>query len=116
MSGNTEVFAVLGRIHVLLRRDLNRITDIEWASVNKAYAMELVRLCGTGTNPDLKPLAARLAELLELNVPARPAAVGAGRNAAPAPMGPVTTAAVAEVTQQVQPQPAAGPRYVRGVR
>ncbi len=111
-AGNTEVFAVLGRIHVLLRRDLNRITDIEWASIDKAYARELVRLCGTGTNPDLKPLAARLSELLELGAAVRPAPVGGGRAAAPPPMGPVTAAAVAEVT----PQPAAGPRYVRGVR
>lgn len=111
MSGTTEVFAVLGRIHVLLRRDLNRITDIEWASVNKPYAAEIVRLCATANHPDLKVLAERLAGLMELNQAAAPPAAGFTR--APAPMGPATQAAVAEAVASVAP---AGPRYLRGVR
>jgi hypothetical protein len=110
-ASSTEVFAVLGRIHVLLRRDLNRITDIEWASVNRPYAMEVIRLCTSASHPDLKVLAARLSELLEL-APPRPAAASRA-TAAPSPMGPATEAAVAEVTGQAPP---AGPRYVRGVR
>jgi len=114
MSGSTtEIFAVLGRIHVLLRRDLNRITDIEWASVNRPYAMEVIRLCATANHPDLKVLAIRLAELLELNPAAKPGSAAAVRTPAPAPMGPTTAAAVAEVTAQAAPS---GPRYIGGVR
>lgn len=112
-ASSTEVFAVLGRIHVLLRRDLNRITDIEWASANKAYAMEVVRLCASANHPDLKTLAIRLSELMELNPLAKPGSASAVRNPAPAPMGPATEAAVAEVTAHVTPS---GPRYIGGVR
>jgi hypothetical protein len=106
----SDVFAVLGRIHVLLRRDLNRITDIEWASTDRAYAQEVVRLCGTASHPDLKMLSAKLVEMLELGTGAP---VSTARM--PQPMGPTTQAAVAEVTSSVSPA-AAGPRYLGGLR
>ncbi|MDB5805545.1 MAG: hypothetical protein JWN73_2867 [Betaproteobacteria bacterium] len=112
-ASSTEIFAVLGRIHVLLRRDLNRITDIEWASANKAYAMEVVRLCASANHPDLKALAIRLSELMELSPAVKPGSAAAVRNPAPAPMGPATEAAVAEVTGHAAPS---GPRYIGGVR
>jgi len=117
-ASSTEVFAVLGRIHVLLRRDLNRITDIEWASVNKPYAIEVTRLCATANHPDLKALAVRLSELLELNPAAKPGSAAAGRHhPVPQPMGPATEAAVAEVTAQAAASGApSGPRYIGGVR
>lgn len=114
-ASSTEVFAVLGRIHVLLRRDLNRITDIEWASANKAYAMEVVRLCASANHPDLKALAIRLSELLELSPVVKPGSASAARShPVPAPMGPATEAAVAEVTGQTSAP--SGPRYIGGVR
>ena len=108
-ASGSEIFAVLGRIHVLLRRDLNRITDIEWASVNKAYAAEVVRLCNTGNHPDLKPLANKLSDMLEL----APKQTLTGTRA-PAPMGPTTQAALAEVAATARA--ATGPRYLGGLR
>ena len=108
-ASSSEVFAVLGRIHVLLRRDLNRITDIEWAGANKAYALEVVRLCGTGSHPDLAALAVRLSDLLEL----APKAAGGASTRMPAPMGPQTQAALEEVTAARVP---AGPRYLGSLR
>ena len=96
-ASGSEIFAVLGRIHVLLRRDLNRITDIEWASVNKAYASEVVRLCSTASHPDLQMLAAKLSDMLELT-PTRLSSSGR----APAPMGPTTQAALADVVSTVR--------------
>jgi len=111
-ASGSEVFAVLGRIHVLLRRDLNRITDIEWASTNKAYALEVVKLCASATHPDLKMLAAKLTEMMDL-VPKQSGA-GAGTRA-PAPMGPTTEAALAEVTASARAAGAA-PRYMGGLR
>jgi hypothetical protein len=104
----SEVFAVLGRIHVLLRRDLNRITDIEWAAVNKAYALEVVKLCAKGAHPDLNMLAGKLTEMMDLAPKA-----GSTGSRAPAPMGPNTEAALAEVSASARP---AGPRYLGGLR
>jgi hypothetical protein len=109
-ASGSEVFAVLGRIHVLLRRDLNRITDIEWASVNKAYALEVVKLCASGTHPDLKMLAAKLSDMMDL----APKQIGT-MTRAPAPMGPVTEAALAEVSAGARAAGAA-PRYLGGLR
>ena len=64
---DSEVFNILSRIHVILRREANRITDIEWARVNREYAREVVHLCGQLPHPDLPGLASRLVALLELN-------------------------------------------------
>jgi hypothetical protein len=75
---DSEIFAVLGRIHVILRREGSRITDIEWARSNRDYAREIVRLCRHSKHPDLAGLAARLAGLLHLE----PAVNDAGRLAA----------------------------------
>jgi len=112
-ASGSEIFAVLGRIHVLLRRDLNRITDIEWAGVNKAYAQEVVRLCSTGTHADLPMLGAKLAEMLDL-APRQPQA-GARTSAPLPPMGPVTETALAEVAATARAG-AAGQRYQGGLR
>lgn len=110
MASAAEIFAVLGRIHVLLRRDLNRITDIEWASTDRAYAREVVRLCGTGTHADLPMLAAKLTTMMEL-APVTPA-VAARAAQAPAPMGPTTQAALAEVHARTP----GAPRYLGSLR
>ena len=66
-------------------------------------------MCGTGTHPDLKPLAAKLSEMMEL-APKQPIAT----TRAPAPMGPTTEAALAEVAATARA--ASGPRYMGGLR
>lgn len=66
MSNESEVFALIGRIHVLLRRTLNRITDVDYMRENVEYARAMVALAeGTG-NPELLQLCQRLREVMGL--------------------------------------------------
>ena len=49
MSSDSEIFALIGRIHVLMRRSLNRITDVDYMKENKEYARAIVALAeGSG--------------------------------------------------------------------
>lgn len=64
MSGETEVlFSLAGRIHVLLRRESNRIIDVEWMFSDALYAKEVVRLARTATSQELQELAERVEEV-----------------------------------------------------
>jgi hypothetical protein len=63
---DSELFNILSRIHVILRREANRITDIEWARVNPEYARAIVQLCAQVPHADLPGLAARMAALMGL--------------------------------------------------
>jgi hypothetical protein len=69
----------------------------------------VVRLCSTGSHPDLKALAAKLSDMLDL-APAKPLAT----TRAPAPMGPTTEAALAEMSASVRTHTEA--RYRGGLR
>jgi len=60
MESDTVIYGLLGRIHLLMRRVSNRITDVEYMRVNKDYAREIVRLAREAGNPELADLAARL--------------------------------------------------------
>ena len=35
MSSESEIFALIGRVHVLMRRNLNRITDVDYMQANR---------------------------------------------------------------------------------
>src|SRR5687767_5416429 len=37
--------AVAAHLHLMMRRRLGRVTDVEWMALNREYAMEMVRLC-----------------------------------------------------------------------
>ena len=92
---NNERLAVAAHLHILLRRKLGRVTDVEWMVQNDAYAHEIVRLAlADAGQPELLALAHRLQALLP----------GASPAAASGP-----------VLQQRSP-PAAAPRYVRSLR
>ncbi len=81
MIGEMEVlFSLMGRMHTLFRRELNRIIDIEWMSVDAAYAVEIINLAYATESEELHKLAARVEELHPLlqheelpivNIPAR---------------------------------------------
>ncbi len=64
MSTETEVlFSLAGRIHVLLRREANRIIDVEWMCANAAYAKEIVKLARKMESEELHKLADRVEEV-----------------------------------------------------
>jgi len=74
MEPDSVLYGLLGRIHLLMRRVANRITDVEYMRANKDYAREIVRL-GTATgNPELAELCRRLRQAMELDAPEAPAA------------------------------------------
>ena len=48
MAGEMEqLFSVVGRVYVILRRETNRMIDVEWAIANAEYAREVIRLART---------------------------------------------------------------------
>jgi len=64
MSGEMEVlFSLAGRMHVLLRREINRIIDVEWMCADAAYAKEVIKLARTVDSDELHKLAERVEQL-----------------------------------------------------
>lgn len=72
METDSHIYGLLGRIHVLLRRTLNRITDVEYMRVNADYAREIVRIALATDNAELHELCAKLRIAMELDGPAPP--------------------------------------------
>lgn len=61
MAGEMEtLFALAGRIHVLLRREHNRIIDVEWMCANESYAKEVIKLARSANSAELPALAERV--------------------------------------------------------
>lgn len=69
MESDSVIYGLLGRIHLLMRRLTNRITDVEYMRVNKDYAREIVRLAQAAGHAELAELAARLQTAMELEAP-----------------------------------------------
>jgi len=64
MHGNREImFSLAGRMHVLLRREINRIVDVEWFCANAAYAGEVIKLARGIRSEELDKLADRMEEV-----------------------------------------------------
>ena len=64
MHGNLEIiFSLAGRIHVLLRREINRIVDVEWLCSDAAYAREVIKLARNVQSEELRKLADRIEEV-----------------------------------------------------
>jgi hypothetical protein len=64
MHGNMEImFSLAGRMHVLLRREINRIVDVEWFCSNAAYAREVIKLARNAQSAELDKLADRIEEV-----------------------------------------------------
>ncbi|MEW5902720.1 MAG: hypothetical protein AB1722_00060 [Pseudomonadota bacterium] len=60
MAGEMEkLFALAGRIHVLLRREHNRIIDVEWMCADESYAREVIKLARAAGSIELLALAER---------------------------------------------------------
>ena len=63
MPSNEILFSLAGRMHVLLRREINRIVDVEWMCVDSAYAKEVIKLARTLESDELHKLADRVEEV-----------------------------------------------------
>lgn len=63
MTDNEKLFAITGRLHVILRREQNRIIDVEWISVNADYAREVLRLARAAESQELYELSEQVEEL-----------------------------------------------------
>jgi hypothetical protein len=95
MPTDSEKLAVAAHLHVLMRRKMGRVTDVEWLVRNADYAQEIIRLaCQQAEHPEVADWGARLRAVLFPKPPAP----------APAPAAPVM-ARVATVA-----------RYVGGLR
>ncbi|MDH2919336.1 MAG: hypothetical protein PXX73_09110 [Sideroxydans sp.] len=81
---NDQLFAVLGRVYVLLRRETHRMIDVEWAVVNTDYALEVIHLARNTKNSDLLALANQI-QLLHPQIKRDPSAADSVNEASPAP-------------------------------
>jgi hypothetical protein len=66
MEADSVIYGLLGRMHVLMRRVSNRITDVEYMRVSKDYCREIVRLAEATDNEELHNLAERLRQAMDL--------------------------------------------------
>lgn len=64
MPGEMEIlFSLAGRMHVLLRRETNRIIDVEWMCADPAYTREVIKLARAAESEELHKLAERVEEV-----------------------------------------------------
>ncbi|HLP98103.1 MAG TPA: hypothetical protein VK149_06640 [Sideroxyarcus sp.] len=64
MPGEMEIlFSLAGRMHVLLRRETNRIIDVEWMCADPAYTKEVIKLARAAGSEELHKLADRVEEV-----------------------------------------------------
>ena len=75
-----ETFAIAARLHVVMRRALGRVTDVEWMTRSREYALEVIRLARLHTDAELLSLA----DKFEASLDARHGAEIVPRRAAPA--------------------------------
>ncbi|HTH94405.1 MAG TPA: hypothetical protein VL550_04170 [Rhodocyclaceae bacterium] len=69
MESDSHIYGLLGRIHVLMRRVLNRITDVEYMRISADYTREILRIAEATDNPELHELCAKLRAAMELDGP-----------------------------------------------
>lgn len=61
MAGEMEqLFSVVGRVYVMLRRETNRMIDVEWTIADAQYAREVIRLARATNVGELMDLANRI--------------------------------------------------------
>jgi len=65
MASDSEKLAVAAHLHVLMRRKMGRVTDVEWLVRNADYAREIIRLaCQQAEHPEVADWGARLQAML----------------------------------------------------
>ena len=68
-----ETFAIAARLHVVMRRALGRVTDVDWMTRNRDYAREVIRLARGHTDAELLGLADKFEAILASQSSAEPA-------------------------------------------
>jgi len=68
-----ETFAIAARLHVVMRRVLGRVTDVDWMTRNRDYAREMIRLARGHTDAELLSLADKFEAILASQSSAEPA-------------------------------------------
>jgi hypothetical protein len=58
-----HAFALMGRLHVTLRRQTGRVTDIEYMRIDQSYCRYLLKMTAESDNPDLREISAKLKEI-----------------------------------------------------
>ena len=59
----SQAFGLMGRLHVLLRREIGRVTDIKYMSTNPEYCLHVLELAGSVNNPDLQAMCHKLEDI-----------------------------------------------------
>jgi hypothetical protein len=94
-----QAFALMGRLHVTLRRQTGRVTDIEYMRINPDYCRYLLKMASMSENEDLKDLSVKLQEIFfgdeGLFVKAEPKPPLLARLTEPAPAAPASAAPAA---------------------
>lgn len=58
-----QAFALMGRLHVTLRRQTGRVTDIEYMRIDPAYCRYLLKMASLSPIEDLQELGVKLQEI-----------------------------------------------------
>jgi hypothetical protein len=62
-SLETQAFSLMGRLHVMLRRQTGRVTDIEYMRIDPAYCRHLLEMASKMPDGDLQEICAKLEEV-----------------------------------------------------
>lgn len=88
-----QAFALMGRLHVTLRRQTGRVTDIEYMRIDPGYCRYLLKMASLSPIEDLQDLSVKLQEIFfgpqGLFVVAEPKPPLMARLAEPAPAASV---------------------------
>lgn len=60
---DTQAFALMGRLHVILRRESGRVTDIEYMRIDPAYCKHVLELANQIQHEALPEICVRLREI-----------------------------------------------------
>lgn len=58
-----QAFALMGRLHVTMRRHMNRVTDIEYMRISPDYCRHLLELALKSDNEDLRNVGVKLRDI-----------------------------------------------------
>ncbi|GGY82850.1 hypothetical protein GCM10011613_29610 [Cellvibrio zantedeschiae] len=59
----SQAFGLMGRLHVLLRREIGRVTDIKYMSTNPEYCLHVLELANSTSNTDLHTMCHKLEDI-----------------------------------------------------
>jgi hypothetical protein len=103
-SLENQAFALMGRLHVALRRQTGRVTDVEYMRIDPAYCRHVLEMTSKMPSPDLLELCAKLEEVyfgaegLFVRAPPRiPLLARMTNPPAPQPLAPPVSVAAAPV-------------------